>query len=115
MSTEKPDISRKRSIDLAGLKISPEAFGELTLFYNTADGFETLSEVVDRAVRNWLAQQGAAIRMKQIDMQFMADASAEEDARSAGIERRVKKAKRESRSLPANVVRIDACIDFCPQ
>lgn len=113
MSTKTPDIARQRSIDLAGLKISPEAFGELTLFYNTASGFETLSEVVDRAVRDWLAQQGAAIRMKQIDMQFIADVNAEEDARAAGIERRVKKAKRASRGLPANVVRIDACIDFC--
>jgi hypothetical protein len=105
----------KQTIDLAGLKVSLKTFGELTFFFNIANGFESLSEVAERALSEWLAQQGAAIRMNQIDIQFMADHRDEGDLEAARIERRVKKAKRESKTFPINVARIDSALSFRPQ
>jgi hypothetical protein len=101
-----------QTIDLAGLKISLKTYGELTFFFDIANGFESLSDVADRAFREWLAQQGAAIRMNQIDVQFMADHRTEGDVMTVEMERRVPKAKREARTLPANVARIDSSFGF---
>jgi hypothetical protein len=102
----------RQAIDLAGLKIRLKAYGELTFFFNIANGFESLSYVAERAFREWLAQHGAAIRMNQIDAQFIADHGAEGDVMTVEIERRVRKAKREARTLPANVARIDSSFGF---
>ena len=101
-----------QAIDLAGLKISLKTYGELTFFFDIANGFESLSDVAERAFREWLAQQGAAIRMNQIDVQFIADHGAECDVMAVEIERRVRKAKREVRTLPANVACINSSSGF---
>jgi hypothetical protein len=101
-----------QTIDLAGLRISLKTYGELNLFFNIADGFESLSDVAERAFGEWLAQQGAAIRMHQIDVQFFADHCAVDDVRTDEINMRVRKGGRKARALPSNLTCINASPGF---
>jgi hypothetical protein len=105
--------SPQQSIDLAGLKISAETFDKLTFFYNIADGFESLSSVADLALREWLTQQGAAIRMHQIDVRFIADQQPEEEIKPETAQGLANKAGKKSHSLGANITCIDTAARFC--
>jgi hypothetical protein len=101
-------LAPNQTIDLAGLKVSPETFGELTFFFHVADGFESLSEVVDLAFREWLEQQGAAIRMHQIDVQFVTDHRQELSTSAQG-------SKRGAANAASNVIPINISLNCRPE
>jgi hypothetical protein len=65
-------------------------------------------------VRKWLDLQGAARLQKATDEQHVADCTAEENPKAAKIRNRGRKARRQSKSLPVNVARIDPSLDFRP-
>jgi hypothetical protein len=108
-------LAPNQTIDLVGLKVSLKTFGELAFFFNTADGFESLSEVADLAFREWLAQQGAAIRMHQIDVQFVADHRQEDDEKHTKSRHRAQRSKRGGPNVSPNVIPINTSLNFCPE
>ena len=105
----------KQTIDLTGLKISLKTYGDLTFFFNIADGFETLSDVVERALSEWLAQQGAALRMSQIDMQLMANNECEDEFKPSQREHRKRRVKEEASTPSSNVVPFCSSLDVCSE
>jgi hypothetical protein len=102
----------KQTIDLAGLKISLKTYGDLSFFFNIADGFETLSDVAERALSEWLAQQGAALRMSQIDMQLMAH-DTEDDATPMPTECQRETIRREAPT--SNIVPFCSSLYLCSE
>jgi hypothetical protein len=108
-------LAPNQTIDLAGLKVSPETFGELTFFFHVADGFESLSEVVDLAFREWLEQQGAAIRMHQIDVQFVTDHRQEGDDEHTKLSTSAQGSKRGAANAASNVIPINISLNFRPE
>jgi hypothetical protein len=104
--------------DLAGLTLSDETFEELRFFISATsvadgrEGAEALSNTLDRCVREWLALQGAAIRMRDEDERYVADWNARDEADTKRTQRRITRAKNAAARQGSNVARIDAAWGF---
>jgi hypothetical protein len=108
------DTSTCPPVDLAGLTLPLETWDELKFFFASTRECDdlTLSDLLERGIREWLALQGAAIRMREEDDPFVARKRAEDKAERAKRQRRVKKAKQALKGLPENVARIDTAWGF---
>jgi hypothetical protein len=106
------------SVDLAGLTLSSATWNELKFFVESTEqcedreGSEAISFQLERCVSEWLALQGASIRMREADAAYVAQQEAEGEAVREKTQRRVRKARRAQRELPANVARIDTSWEF---
>ena len=108
-------------VDLAGLNLPMEAWTALKCFYEMTDlegqlGKDyTMGDLLGLMIRNWTGMQGAALRMQQAERDFVAEWNANEKAKRDRVRRRIRKAKRAARSLPANVSPIDVSAKFRPE
>lgn len=123
---EQPKVSMKAKlslppVDLAGLNLPMEAWTTLKCFYemtNLEDELGkdyTMGDLLGLMIRNWSGLQGAAVRMQQAERDFVAEWNANDKAQRDRERRRIRKAKRAARSLPANVSPIDSSAKFCPE
>lgn len=105
-------------VDLAGLNLPMEDWMALKCFYEATDLDEllgknyTMADLLGLMIRGWTGMQGAAIRMQAAERAYVAEWKTREKVQHATVQRRVRKAKRAARKLPANVAPIDASWKF---